>query len=78
MVGGELCTDQIWCENFTNKTLQSNNGGETFQARLHRHKYQIIWKAFFNKNVLGNEFQLIKEMNQTSFLTLHVSVQGLG
>ena len=39
MVGGELCTDQIWCENFTNKTLQSNNGGETFQARLHRHKY---------------------------------------
>ena len=39
MVGGELCTDQLWCENFTNKTLQSNNGGETFQARLHGSTY---------------------------------------
>ena len=35
-------------------------------------------ESIFNKNILGNEFQLIKEMNQTSFLTLHVSVQGLG
>lgn len=31
MVGGELCADIIWCNNFTNKTLLSKDGGTTFE-----------------------------------------------
>ena len=31
MVGGELCTDKIWCNNYTNKTLISNDGGTSFK-----------------------------------------------
>ena len=30
MVGGELCTNQIWCDNYTNKTLLSSDGGAIF------------------------------------------------
>ena len=31
MVGGELCTDIIWCNIYTNKTLLSTDGGTTFE-----------------------------------------------
>ena len=30
MVGGELCTNSIWCENYTNRTLISDNSGTSF------------------------------------------------
>ena len=31
MVGGELCTDTIWCNNYSNKTLISYNDGASFE-----------------------------------------------
>ena len=31
MVGGELCTNQIWCNDYTNRTLLSSDGGATFR-----------------------------------------------
>ena len=31
IVGGELCTDIIWCNDFTDKTLLSKDGGTTFE-----------------------------------------------
>ena len=31
MVGGELCIDRIWCNNYSNKTLVSYNDGASFQ-----------------------------------------------
>ena len=30
MVGGELCTGRIWCNDYTNRTLISNDGGTSF------------------------------------------------
>ena len=31
MVGGELCTDSIWCNDYVNRTLLSKNGGRIFK-----------------------------------------------
>ena len=30
MVGGELCTNTLWCENYNDRTIISNNSGMTF------------------------------------------------
>ena len=31
MVGGEICTGQVWCNNYTNQTIITNDGGNTFR-----------------------------------------------
>ena len=31
MVGGEICTGGIWCNNYTNQTIITNDGGNTFR-----------------------------------------------
>lgn len=31
MVGGEVCTGTIWCNEYSNKTLITNDGGESFE-----------------------------------------------
>ena len=31
MVGGEVCTGTVWCNDYTNKTLISNDGGNSFE-----------------------------------------------
>ena len=31
MVGGEICTDTIWCNDYSNKTLITHDGGNSFE-----------------------------------------------
>ena len=31
MVGGEICTGAVWCNNYTDQTIITNDGGNTFR-----------------------------------------------